>query len=76
MARKKMEESEKQQFQNVGLIKEDHDLLRKIAVRAKVHGPTAIGYDSKDYCRNGTGLIYFSNCSLTSPLTGAIFLPR
>ena len=31
MARKKMEESKKQQFQNVGLIKEDHDLLRKIA---------------------------------------------
>ena len=31
MARKKMEENKKQQFQNVGLIKEDHDLLRKIA---------------------------------------------
>ena len=31
MARKKMKEKEKQQFQNVGLIKEDHDLLRKIS---------------------------------------------
>lgn len=31
MARKKMKESEKQKFQNVGLIKEDHDLLRLIA---------------------------------------------
>ncbi len=31
MARKKMEEKDKQQFQNVGLIKEDHDLLRKLA---------------------------------------------
>jgi hypothetical protein len=31
MARKKMKESEKQKFQNVGLIKEDHDLLRSIA---------------------------------------------
>jgi len=31
MARKKMEEDEKQKFQNVGLIKEDHDLLREIA---------------------------------------------
>ena len=26
-----MKESEKQKFQNVGLIKEDHDLLRLIA---------------------------------------------
>lgn len=33
MARKKMKESEKQKFQNVGLIKEDHDLLRLIAER-------------------------------------------
>jgi len=31
MARKKMKEAEKQKFQNVGLIKEDHDLLRLIA---------------------------------------------
>lgn len=31
MARKKMEEDKKQKFQNVGLIKEDHDLLREIA---------------------------------------------
>ena len=31
MARKKMKEKDKQQFQNVGLIKEDHDLLRKLA---------------------------------------------
>ena len=26
-----MKEKDKQQFQNVGLIKEDHDLLRKLA---------------------------------------------
>ena len=31
MARRKMNESEKVHFQNVGLIKEDHDLLRKVA---------------------------------------------
>jgi hypothetical protein len=31
MARKKMKETEKTQFQNVGLLKEDHDLLRKLA---------------------------------------------
>ena len=31
MARKKMKEKDKQPFQNVGLIKEDHDLLRKLA---------------------------------------------
>jgi hypothetical protein len=31
MARKKMKEKDKQQFQNVGLLKEDHDLLRKLA---------------------------------------------
>jgi hypothetical protein len=31
MARKKLKEAEKVQFQNVGLIKEDHDLLKKIA---------------------------------------------
>ncbi len=31
MARKKMKEKDKQQFQNVGLIKEDHDLLRMLA---------------------------------------------
>lgn len=31
MARKKLAEKDKQQFQNVGLIKEDHDLLRKLA---------------------------------------------
>ena len=31
MASKKMKEKDKQQFQNVGLIKEDHDLLRKLA---------------------------------------------
>ncbi len=32
MARKEIKETNKQlQFQNVGLIKEDHDLLRKIA---------------------------------------------
>ena len=31
MARKKMKEKDKQQFQNVGLIKEDHDPLRKLA---------------------------------------------
>lgn len=31
MARKKMNEADRQKFQNVGLIKEDHDLLRMIA---------------------------------------------
>ncbi|MDB9924127.1 hypothetical protein OAC90_01465 [Planktomarina sp.] len=31
MARQKMNINEKVRFQNVGLIKEDHDLLRKIA---------------------------------------------
>ena len=31
MARKKLNEKDKVQFQNVGLLKEDHDLLRKIA---------------------------------------------
>ena len=32
MARKEIKETNKQlQFQNVGLIQEDHDLLRKIA---------------------------------------------
>jgi len=31
MARKKLKEADKVQFQNVGLIKEDHDLLKKIA---------------------------------------------
>tara|TARA_B100000780_G_scaffold118625_1_gene83245 strand:+ start:1310 stop:1480 length:171 start_codon:yes stop_codon:yes gene_type:complete len=31
MARRKMKEDDKQQFQNVGLLKEDHDLLRKLA---------------------------------------------
>lgn len=32
MARRKMNEGEKVHFQNVGLIKEDHNLLRKLAV--------------------------------------------
>ncbi len=31
MARKKLDDDDKQKFQNVGLIKEDHDLLRKLA---------------------------------------------
>ena len=31
MARKKKKEKDMQQFQNVGLIKEDHDLLRNLA---------------------------------------------
>jgi len=31
MPRKKLSEKEKAQFQNVGLLKEDHDLLRKLA---------------------------------------------
>ena len=31
MTRRKMNEGEKVQFQNVGLIKEDHDLLRQVA---------------------------------------------
>jgi hypothetical protein len=31
MARKKMDSKDKQQFRNVGLLLEDHELLRKIA---------------------------------------------
>ena len=31
MARRKMNEGEKVHYQNVGLIKEDHELLRKVA---------------------------------------------
>ena len=31
MARKKLKEKDKVQFQNVGMLKEDHDLLRKLA---------------------------------------------
>lgn len=31
MARKKLKEKDKVQFQNVGMLKEDHDLLRKMA---------------------------------------------
>jgi hypothetical protein len=31
MARKKLDDKDKQKFQNVGLIKEDHDLLRRLA---------------------------------------------
>lgn len=31
MPRKKMKEKDKQQFQNVGLLKEDHDMLRELA---------------------------------------------
>jgi hypothetical protein len=31
MARKKMKEEDKQQFQNVGLLKKDHDSLRELA---------------------------------------------
>ena len=31
MARRKMNTDEKVRFQNVGLIKQDHDLLREIA---------------------------------------------
>ena len=31
MARKKLDDKDKQKFQNVGLIKEDHDLLRAMA---------------------------------------------
>jgi hypothetical protein len=31
MARKKMKEADRQKFNNVGLIKEDHDLLRMLA---------------------------------------------
>ena len=33
MARQKMEERDKQQFQNVGLLKADHELLRKLSER-------------------------------------------
>ena len=31
MPRKKLSEEDKVQFQNVGLLKEDHDLLRELA---------------------------------------------
>jgi hypothetical protein len=31
MARKKLDDKDKQKFQNVGLIKEDHELLRELA---------------------------------------------
>tara|TARA_R110001632_G_scaffold65628_1_gene155385 strand:+ start:850 stop:1062 length:213 start_codon:yes stop_codon:yes gene_type:complete len=31
MARKKMQEKDKVKFQNVGLLKEDHELLRNLA---------------------------------------------
>ena len=31
MPRKKLNEKDKVQFQNVGLLKEDHDMLRKLA---------------------------------------------
>tara|TARA_R100000951_G_scaffold64187_1_gene54263 strand:+ start:599 stop:769 length:171 start_codon:yes stop_codon:yes gene_type:complete len=31
MSRKKMKDKDKQQFQNVGLLKEDHELLRKLS---------------------------------------------
>jgi len=31
MARKKMKEKDKVKFQNVGLLKEDHELLRKLS---------------------------------------------
>jgi len=31
MARKKTQEKKQAQFQNVGLLKEDHDMLRKLA---------------------------------------------
>jgi|TARA_R110000824_G_scaffold53604_2_gene148296 hypothetical protein len=31
MARKKLDDKDKQKFQNVGLIKEDHALLRELA---------------------------------------------
>ena len=31
MPRKKLSEKDKVQFQNVGLLKEDHDLLRELA---------------------------------------------
>ena len=31
MPRKKLSEEDKVQFQNIGLLKEDHDLLREIA---------------------------------------------
>ena len=43
MARKKMKEEDKQQFQNVGLLKKDHDSL---------HGSAAIGINPKSSCRN------------------------
>ena len=33
MARERMEENDKQKFKNVGLLKEDHDLLRELAER-------------------------------------------
>ena len=31
MARKKLDDKDKQKFQNVGLIKDDHDILRNLA---------------------------------------------
>ena len=31
MARQKLDDEDKQKFQNVGLRKEDHDLLRELA---------------------------------------------
>jgi hypothetical protein len=31
MPRKKLKEKDKQQFQNVGLLKEDHDALKRLA---------------------------------------------
>ena len=32
MARQKLDEDDKQKFQNVGLLKEDHALLRELAL--------------------------------------------
>jgi hypothetical protein len=59
MGRKKIEDKDKQKFKNIGLLKEDHELLAKLAnseqrsmarqlsvLIREVHGPTAFGFDT------------------------------
>jgi len=45
--RKKLDDKDKQKFQNVGLIKQDHELLRELAEgEQRSIGPPVIGIDS------------------------------
>lgn len=52
MPRKKLSEEDKVQFQNVGLLKEDHDLLRELAKLEQRSMARQLSVLIRDFSRN------------------------